>query len=150
MTAGIWEAGPYKLLLLQCRFSLPGCVFLCESDVRASTINLLGLWNFSRHAQKFWVNGPCTSLLCQDGEVSVPTQLLELQDRCWLNGPRACGMGAGCCCPLLWHLPPSLVKGQGWLSQGCVTHSQHHTTSFPLPTVGALSRWIWGSAAGTW
>lgn len=76
----------------------------------------LGIWNFSRHAQEFWVNRPCTCLLCQDEEVSSPPQLLKVQDRCWLDRPRASRMGAGCCCPLLWLLPPSLLKGQGWLS----------------------------------
>ena len=51
---------------------------------------------------------------------------------------------------LPWH-PPSAVLGDwGWVSRGWMTPSQGHATSLPLCAVGALSRWVWGSAAGTY
>lgn len=88
------------------------------------------------------------------GGLCVPTQPLEVQDWCACadqpDHERAGWERAAAACPLLWHPPSPLLRCQGWLSRGWVTCSQGHTTSFPLLTVGALSRWIWGSAAGTY
>lgn len=66
MIAWTGEAGRYKLQL-QSPALLPECLILCESDVRASTINLSVLWNFSRHARNFWVNRAHTSLCARGG-----------------------------------------------------------------------------------